>query len=197
MITKMKTSDRIFMILGTVLMITILVLILVHVSKNSAFASSQKKLEQEIAALNVKATSMQVKDKNTVEEIEQHLYSASDVGTKIANAQNEFNHLDLMSPSGIEETQLLSTNLQKLLDNPSVCVPWYQASLNANEYEWKFETTYQFSDTSIPVLFTCRMKKTNELLAYATGIYDQSKGQISELNYATTKIGSTYIGGTN
>lgn len=189
---KMKTVDLIFMGICIFILLIICILIGLHLSKNAKFVSTTKNYERSIAVWKMKSTSITTRDQHTVDEIEQKLYSVSDLGNKIADLQNAYQDVDLMSPSGIAQTQEIANQLRTCIADETKSVPWYQSNVLENKCAWKFESTYQFSALKLPILFTCKTKD-DELLAYATGMYDALTDQISDLEYHTTKIGSTYI----
>ena len=125
----------------------------------------------------------------TVEEVEAKVYSAGDAGSRVADFQNLYR-----STADNDGLTTIAENMDKYLDDDSKNwrVPWYAGKVNRNGVVWKFETTYSFTEKSIPVLWTCR-DSDNVLLAYATADYIGDTKKFSNVNVELTAVGYNSI----
>lgn len=129
-------------------------------------------------------------------EIKKSLLSCKDIGNSVATYQNDYqNYRD----ADDEDKRMAIT--MKLSDcfeesDTNARVEWYNIGDSSKKWTWTFETNYSFSATSVPVLWTCRMNDTDELLAYTTGTYDTTSGLFKNVKWYNTLVGSSYINGT-
>lgn len=147
-------------------------------------ASTVKSLTDQVASMSNTATP------DTV-EIKQNLKSCKDAGEAIANGQNDY-------CNGNRDRSAITAELSTYFDtnDANARVQWYDMGDVSKHWTWKFETTYDFTGSSVPVLWTCRLDDTHELLAYCTGTYDVSSELFSDVKWYQTTVGASYIMGT-
>jgi hypothetical protein len=145
-------------------------------------------------------------DRTIVEPIDTELVidtlnNAHDIGAEVANAQNTYKDLYKRVDTAASETDLVlaldditahAKDCEKYFTTTEPRKCWYEVT-NV-DYEWVFESSYDFSGESMPVLWTCRDKATGELLAYATGVYNVVSGEFGNVELAYTLKGKEYKG---
>lgn len=133
----------------------------------------------------------------TAEEVVQQvdLHSALEAGEAVAKLQEEYQVIPV-SMDSIDKLETVASSLDVYLadDSNEARTPWYSPStLGVSvEFDWRFETTYSFSGSKIPVLWTCWDADGN-LCAYCTAVYESSTGLFSNVEFVVTSIGSTYV----
>lgn len=129
-------------------------------------------------------------------EIKKSLMSCKDMGDKIASYQNDYQKYSSIDNEAKRTS--ITNELSECFDENSTNarVEWYSMGNSSKQWTWKFETNYSFASTSVPVLWTCRMNDTNELLAYTTGTYDTVSGLFKDIKWHNTLVGTSYINGT-
>ena len=168
----------------------------------SEFEESYSNNRDRIHALTSQINGLVAEDDQSVEDIQEILYSAADVGTRVAELQNKYMSSD--SPVGAEFTAI---EMESYLgeNDTSKRVPWYRGSFKLDENgnqifikpEWTFETTYHFSGKTTPALWICRDVNSNDILAYCIGTYNANTFKFENVEFAMTSIGSEYVAVTN
>lgn len=133
-----------------------------------------------------------------VEYVQETLNTCLQQGNKVAEYQN--NYANLLQAYNVSQTdealQALGKNADDLgtyLTDRKNQTYWYSSdSSNEIYYTWYFETTYAFKGASIPVIWTCYENNTDNLLAYATGIYNVATNKFSNVEYEVTNYGKKF-----
>lgn len=122
----------------------------------------------------------------TVEEVEAQVYSAGDAGSRVADFQNLYR----TSGTDSESTKTIAENMDRYLDDSSNIwrIPWYSERVSLQGVKWQFETTYSFTEKSIPVLWTCK-DEDGRLLAYATADYVGETKKFTNVDVCKTSLG--------
>lgn len=149
-----------------------------------------------IASLENEITQLDEVEPDAEEIVEKVLNSCKDAGDEVALYQTNYQKYNAVDDEVdyLQITQSLSDYFDT--DSSDFNVEWYNMSNSLHEWTWTFETNYSFSSTSVPVLWTCRLNDTNELLAYATGTYDTISGLFKDMKRHNTYVGSSYISST-
>lgn len=139
-------------------------------------------LKKQLAELNTEPESK--------EEVKKTLISCKDKGAKVAELQTKYQKYN--ASNNPDEFQSIVTDLLSYFDDSAsnARVPWYNPDVKNKNWTWTFETSYSFTATSVPVLWTCK-SDDGILLAYATGVYDSAKGLFKDMKWATTSFGLT------
>lgn len=171
----------------------------------SKFEEGYSSNKDRIHALTSQINGLVSEDDLSTEDIQETLYSASNVGTKVAELQNKYMSLD--SSNGSEDTKLNAIEIESYLGekDTSKRVPWYRGSFKLDENgnqifikpEWTFETTYHFSGKTTPALWICRDVNSSNILAYCIGTYNANTSKFENVEFAMTSIGSDYVAVTN
>lgn len=168
----------------------------------SEFEESYSNNKDQIHALTSQINGLVSEDDLSTEDIQETLYSASNVGTKVAQLQNKYMSLDSSDDNKLNAIEIESYLSEK---DTSKRVPWYRGSFKLDENgnqifikpEWTFETTYHFSGKTTPALWICRDVNSSNILAYCIGTYNANTSKFENVEFAMTSIGSDYVGVTN
>lgn len=181
---------------GTIVTIILCVVLLavaglfgfLEVTGNEAYQIQKAANAAEIERLQTEFDSIKESDVTT-KEVEAEVFSAADAGTKVADLQNLYR-----STVDVEGIETIASSMDKYLDKESLNwrVPWYAGRVSRTGVKWKFETTYSFTEKSIPVLWTCR-DANGTLLAYATGNYMSATKLFADVSVNTTAVGANSI----
>lgn len=129
------------------------------------------------------------------------LNNAHTIGEEVAKAQNTYKDLYKRVDEAPTEADVVlvldditahAKDCEKYFTTTEPRKCWYEVT-NV-DYEWVFESSYDFSGESMPVLWTCRDKATGELLAYSTGVYNVVSGTFGNIELAYTLKGNEYKG---
>ena len=149
----------------------------------------QEKIELEKQAKNLSNQNSQTKEEVTVS-----LKSCSSFGQTVADCQN-FYSTTQANASTEESREAIRENVEKMKSvfdsKVSVATAWY----SSNHSDWVFNSTYSFTDTEIPVLWTCvgdsESGHEGDLFAYATGTYNNDTKLFSDISVHVTKLGKS------
>ena len=127
------------------------------------------------------------------------LKQCTEAGNAVAELQTAYQTLEFDSSN----TDVLTEHAEKFGEYfapgfEKMRVPWFMPLDTTSEpqiFEWRFETTYSFAGTAIPVLWTC-WDNDEQLVAYATGTYDSMNDEFYDIAYRVTSVGAAYIDGT-
>ena len=172
-----------------------IVMSVLQVLHSKQYETSYSSNNQMIESLT-KELSMIKEIKETEELAITKLSSAASAGNKVAELQNKYKSLNAVTN---EEAFVANVNEigAYLSDNDkNKRVEWYSPMLYSVSYDWVFNTTYSFTETSIPVLWTC-YDSDDRLLAYTTGVYNANTGLFSDVNYRMTTLGASYKNATD
>lgn len=168
----------------------------------SELEESYSNNKDRIHVLTSQINGLVAEDDQSVEDIQETLYSASNVGTEVAQLQNKYMTLD-----SSEDAKLNAIEIESYLDekDASKRVPWYRGSFKLDENgnqifikpEWTFETTYHFSGKTTPALWICRDVNSSNILAYCIGTYNADTSKFENVEFVMTSIGSEYVAVTN
>lgn len=155
------------------------------------FQKQEVELEKQLNALDNQTS-------QTKEEVTVTLKSCANLGEEVMNCQN-FYGTTAADASSDESRKAIQENAEKLKtyfttdDASKVGVPWCVLP-NA---KWVFNTTYSFTDTKVPVLWTYISTSTGDdnsggdLYAYATANYDAETKLFSDFDLHTTRLGNS------
>lgn len=121
----------------------------------------------------------------SINEVRPKLNSAADAGKAVAKSQTEYKTVFGDLESSVF-TDILS-DINKYISDTDDCMPWFSVSKDTADYEWVFNTTYDFSGSSVPVLWTCY--SDDVLMAYTLGVYDADSGSFSNIEPHITSEG--------
>lgn len=136
--------------------------------------------------------------------------SAQSAGVSVANFQNRYIPALLDRAEGVLPSDTASRSNAYNMMLPyfaegyeSSAESWYDPSCRyqsgtGNNFMWEFNCKYSFEGSQLPVIWTCRhvrgkgpnnVDSRNELVAYATGIYDLNTGKFSGMRTYITSVG--------
>jgi len=151
---------------------------------------------QAIETLQVKLQTLSVENKASVEVIQADLSSAATAGKAVADLQMQYDQINISSAGGPAAFAENALKIDAYLSDSNQRVPWYNVKIKDVTPEWVFESTYNFSGDTVPVLWTCKASDNKALLAYTTGVYDTKKNEFKDVSYHMTQLGSSYVQGT-
>lgn len=155
---------------------------------NASIAQNNKTLEEKN---NIYADlTAEGNNKTEVEEIHVKLNSAATAGQEVASLQN--NYVLCIEADKTDDYIANKEAMRKYVDEDSSDV-WYGLLKKYGEYEWTFNSTYSFSETSVPVLWTCKSPRDNILLAYAVGTYVVESDKFTHIECRYTSQGKTLM----
>lgn len=157
-------------------------------AKVAALKEQQVKLEKQLNAFDNQIP-------QTKEEVTVSLKSCANIGREVVVCQEFYETTDADAAS--DESRLkIRENAEKLrsyfTDNcaddagKSWCV--------VPNAKWEFNTTYSFTDTKVPVLWTyvnAEENKSEDLYAYVTAEYDTESKLFSKFDLHVTKLGQS------
>lgn len=150
-----------------------------------------------------------IQDKSVaVEDATVILNSAKEAGIAVAAIQNQM-VVDAALIGTADESVFVeeANSLSDYFSSSSASYAWYVTNV-LTDFTWEFNTTYSFTATEVPVLWTCYgtipESKDGEpekrvLLAYATGTYQVESNQFTGIDVEITALGlsnQTAIDGT-
>lgn len=182
-----KTATIAVIVFGIIVCIAI---VFMRFNKINALQQTINKNATTIETLQSQLDGISESTTETVETIQQKLYSAATAGAKVADLQNNYRFIDISTETGIEDMQKNASEMDEYLEDTANRVPWYGQS--DEETAWRFESTYSFSGDEVPVVWTCK-SLSGELFAYATAVYHVDSGKFGDLEYHTTVIGSSHL----
>lgn len=163
------------------------------------YKTSCAEAESELAELQDELALLESVSADDAETINANLYSAATIGRTVAELQSNYQTLNsalMLDADAISENaEALSEYFDSSVSNGAT--PWFVATEDGYTASWEFETTYSFATSSIDVIWLCYIEETGELAAYATATYDAETNTFSDLTYANTSIGATYIAATS
>ena len=153
-------------------------------------------VEAELAKLN--ETPDASVSNEEVQTIQADLYSAKVAGERVCEIQNE------CSTAGHTQTELdeMMVELRTYIpdsNNSRVRQPWfriYSGDDCVSGPQWSFDSTYDFANTNIPVVFRCydsTGKYTDYPLAFVIGTYNAETNTFVDCSYIETAYGSWYF----
>lgn len=142
-----------------------------------------------------------IQDKSVeVDEATVILNSAKDAGIAVAAIQNQM-AVD-SNLIGTENENIFveeANSLKDYFSGMSACYPWYVTNV-LTDFTWEFNTTYSFTASEVPVLWTCYgtipgdeigVEDKTVLLAYATGTYSVESGLFIDVDVEITSLGNS------
>lgn len=127
-----------------------------------------------------------------------NLNSCKEIGEQLATLQNksiklryDLRYTDADKTTVADEISANAKAMGELMENKDGQSCWYPAP--TTNCEWTFCTTYQFSGESIPVIWMCYDKDTNDLLAYSTSIYNVVSQKFNKIDTHITHIGQNVL----
>ena len=163
-------------------------------SKSKTLEATQSENEATIQDLTDKLNALTADNTMKPEEVQQKMYTAADYGKQIAEAQTNCMHLktgndvDIMTLKD-EKTKIMEPVTSHVDANSDGRDTWFSYNI-PEEYEWTFNSTYQYAGSKIPVLWTLYDSETSTLYAYVTGTFDAEVEMFTGLKVHTTKLGA-------
>ena len=171
-------------------------------SKLKQYTNNYKENQTILATLQNEYESEQQTETDTEESAADKLNSCVKTGNEVAKLQNAYysinenDYLDATNEVDYEAyTNALKENSNKLdpyfdKEDTSGNAIWY--SNKSTDAIWSFRTTFSFTGTVVPALWTC-YNQHGELLAFTTATYDVEKESFSDINILTTAVGRSYV----
>lgn len=119
--------------------------------------------------------------------IKKTLYSAADVGNKVAVIQSKYSGItDIDFEGYAKNAEEVKPFFDNVLDSH---MAWYQGHL---KYKWVFGTTYSVTEKNISTIFLCYEdeKDKNTLLAYTLADFDAEKQKFTSRKTVMTMYGA-------
>ena len=132
-------------------------------------------------------------DNVNVEVVKVKVKSCAEIGQKVAELQTKY---QILNPA--EDEALFLENVDSLdmcFDefSKNCRVPWYTVAVPGSvQWTWTFQSTYEFSASSTNVIWLCHENESNNLLAYATGVYNADTELFSNIVCVMTSMGADY-----
>ncbi len=147
-----------------------------------------------IAGMKADVDQLQNVETEDAVEIEKKMSSAAKQGEALAEVQNRYKSIrpengDALERNVVQAEELLSE------DGKDAKVSWYSYTDENLDPVWSFQSTYAFESDRLEVVWLCRNSKDNELMAYATGVYDSNTGKFSDVSWHMTSAGIAAIPG--
>lgn len=146
-------------------------------------------LTEQVAAL--KAATNEV----VTEEVAGHnVKSCADLGNAVAKYQTTYQHMSASEDydAWMENVNLLDACFADGWKESRI--PWFFADASYDiEWNWTFQSTYEFVNKKIDVLWLCHDVNTGDLIGFTTGIYDSELGVFSDVKFTYTSIGVKYL----
>lgn len=137
----------------------------------------------------------------TVEYLQQMLYSAKDVGTEIANANNNAWNTIWDKPDDVKANdayakakEYLSSVDAYFPNNGDNTSGWFAIHdmETGDRSQWEFMTTYSFSGHKTDCIWLCRRQSDNQIMAYVTAVFDADNGTFSSPKHHETVYGTVW-----
>lgn len=153
-------------------------------------------LQGDLDALNAEAKSNAVSQ----EEMEQMAHSAKTTGEAVATLENQYMSRVHQKASNATEESAQREELLAMSDqfdsyfgeNTSMRTAWYSWDPErAKEVVWEFCTNYTFTADTMHVLWKC-MDGSEQMLAYATAVYQAETDTFIDPQVHVTAIGAQY-----
>lgn len=156
-------------------------------------------LEAQIKAKQEEIDNFEVKPVD-VEYVQETLNTCMVQGNNVAELQNNYRSLLKTYYSTLKDADLdaITENSEALsayLTKGKGQGYWYSIPSTSSSdlaYTWEFCTTYQFTGSSIPVIWVCYEDGTQNMLAYATGTYNMTTQKFSDVESFMTNYGEQY-----
>lgn len=162
-------------------------------SKSKTLEATQSENEATIQDLTDKLNALTVGNTMEPEEVQQKMYTAADYGKQIAEAQTKCMHLktgddvDIMALKD-EKIKIMEPVTSYVDANSDGRDTWFLYNI-PDKYEWTFNSTYQYADSKIPVLWTLYDPDDGVLCAYVTGTFDAELEMFTGLEVHITRLG--------
>lgn len=172
--------------------VVVLLIALNIMSISSAYEDSQMALQEATEALQAaeaEKSSVFGEDALSESEVRSALSSAADAGSDVAQLQNQY--AKAMAEADTQGMPVIAEKLDAYLaaDSKNERVPW---SGLLPQGRWSFESTYDFDGDALPCIWLCKGGSDN-VYAYATGIYDAASGTFGSVSHHLTKAGQSAL----
>lgn len=156
--------------------------------KSMDFNGKMAEYEAAIAALEADIA-READNKVTPESAQELLSNARAQGEAVAELQNQYGELDILTQE--QEYSNVAVELEQYFLDKTAQSQWYRP-LDDTGYTWQFNTTYDFSGSTLNVLFTC-WDDNDRLVAYTTGMYMNELKQFRDLGRHFTGEGYKHM----
>lgn len=162
-------------------------------SKSKTLEATQSENEATIQDLTDELNALTTGNTMKPEEVQQKMYTAADYGNQIAEAQTKCMHLktggdvDIMALKD-EKIKIMEPVTSYVDANSEGRDTWFLYNI-PDKYEWTFNSTYQYADSKIPVLWTLYDPDDGVLCAYVTGTFDAELEMFTGLEVHITRLG--------
>lgn len=127
-----------------------------------------------------------------------HVNNMTEIGNKIAARQNEYaKKADAYGVSQAvrwdsidEDLSAIRKDLQQYFDDADIYL-WYDWDSLKKHFKWTCVTTYDVVGDTIDAMWVCL--NGNDVMAYATALFDVKSQHFSNLNTYITKLGQKYL----
>lgn len=185
----MKESKKVFPF-GVIVLILFLGLSLYcYIIDSKAMSDLQKEYANHQLELdeskNAKKESDDAVEDVTVNDVQENTYSAKESGEKVAELENLINY-----ENAAEVGKEIATYFGEDVDNSLFF------SVSDDDYSWTFNTTYDYDNQSIPVLWTYYKDsdtKHKNLLAFVIGTYNASNDKFEDIQQHVTTFGAAEV----
>lgn len=173
-------------------------------STYDSYRSEVKSKSNELAVLSGDLDALKVKaESNTLsqEKMKETAHSAKNAGEAVATLENSYMTKVQQKPKTEEEENAQRADLLKMSDqfdeyfgkNTSMRTAWYTwDSEQVETVTWNFCTNYTFTEDFMNVLWKC-VDSSNQILAYATAIYEAETDTFANPEVHVTVVGMQYL----
>ena len=184
-ITIKRLVIALFLIIGVVSIFLV-------INDNDKFKAKATTNNKQIEKLEKELKSISTEPTVKKETIRLNLNSASEVGVKVADLQNEYIKIRNNNADDIEGIKANGDKIRPYFkDVTDSHMQWYSAT---KPHTWVFATTYSVTEENIATIFLCyeKVEDKNTLLSYATAMYDAKEKKFTSLEVRNTTYGDTY-----
>lgn len=126
-------------------------------------------------------------------EVAQTLHSVASTGNEVAKLQNQYANTGLDANAVKNVGEKLATFFMEEVKG-SGRTPWYMPANPDVRGKWMFLTQYGYVGSEVDAVWVFQDERTQDMLAYAIGIYNSESKAFSQIKVKTTYQGVRGIG---
>jgi len=143
-------------------------------------ALAQRAVEVEHTIREAERTLADLPRNIQIEEIELAMHNVTELGNQIAAIQNA-----VVGSRDVAFSQEQTERLRNYFTDPLLRSSWFSAQ--EGTVRWQFDTPYDTTLTTIPVLWSCWTTDGRNLVAIVRGIYNMASGTFEQMHMHVTR----------